>query len=259
VKDRKSFTRMTASRLYRITELFFIWQDQAVVKGITTVHDGSGYILQNRRRLKDSSSMPKTTKSIFDIPRSESDLTQDYKTHVSRMAMPVVRPIWDYNNGMNSVDTADQLRQDLSIRQISRRNWLPYWFFLLEHTLINAFILWRSEVEQTMVGRINEHLRKQSVFREAIITSLLESSSRSTTSLDVYIYKDSPLRPVEVSQLAARYHIISGVLRRRQCYFCRYKVAKDIIVEERIRKTYRGCLLCKLPLCVSCFLEYHQS
>jgi hypothetical protein len=106
--------------------LFFVWQDQAVVKGITTVHDGSGYILQNRRRPKDSSSMPKSARSIFDIPPSESDLTQEYKKQVGKMAAPVVRPIWDYNNNMNGVDRADQLRQDLSIRQISRRNWLPY-------------------------------------------------------------------------------------------------------------------------------------
>jgi hypothetical protein len=25
--------------------LFFIWQDQKVIKGITTVHDGLGYML----------------------------------------------------------------------------------------------------------------------------------------------------------------------------------------------------------------------
>lgn len=83
--------------------------------------------------------MPKTTRSIFDILLL--DAQQELKAHVGRMAMLVVRPIWDYNNSMNSIDLANQLRQDLSIQQISRRNWLPYWFFLLEHTLINAFIL----------------------------------------------------------------------------------------------------------------------
>jgi hypothetical protein len=49
--------------------LFFIWQDQRVVKGMTMVHDGSGYMLRNRRRPKDSSSMEATIKQIFQVPK----------------------------------------------------------------------------------------------------------------------------------------------------------------------------------------------
>ena len=37
--------------------LFFIWQDQTIVRDITTTHDSKGYILWNRCRPKDSSSI----------------------------------------------------------------------------------------------------------------------------------------------------------------------------------------------------------
>ena len=84
----------------------------------------------------------------------------------------------DYNYNMNGVDRFDRLRKDVRIKEITRRSWLLYWFWLLNTALINAYILWKEEVIKEVVGRANEHHRKQSVFREAIITSLLESSPR---------------------------------------------------------------------------------
>ena len=237
--------------------LFFIWQDQAVVKGMTTVHDCRQYILRPRKRPRDSSTMTTNTRSIFDIPRSESYLTQDLKKYyTSKMALPVTKPIDDYNNNMNSVDRADQLRQDLSIRQTTVRAWLPYWFWILEHTIINAYILWKMEVMKEVIGRANEHLRKQSVFREALITSLLESSPLPN-SLDIRVSKYSVLRAVEVDTLPARHHILTGGLKRRQCYFCRYIIVKGGLPVQEIKTTCRGCLIYKLPLYVLCFLVYH--
>ena len=48
------------------------------------------------------------TKAIFDILRSENMLAKDVrKFHSSKLALPVILPIDDYNYNMNGVDIAE--------------------------------------------------------------------------------------------------------------------------------------------------------
>ena len=51
--------------------------------------------------------MTRTTRSVFDVLPSDSNLTQDLKKHVGRIALLVVLLIYDYNQSMNSIDIAD--------------------------------------------------------------------------------------------------------------------------------------------------------
>ena len=75
---------------------------------MTIAHDGEGYMLRNRRRPKDSSSIMLATKAIFDILRSENMLAKDVrKFHSSKLALPVILPIDNYNYNINSVNIAD--------------------------------------------------------------------------------------------------------------------------------------------------------
>ena len=86
--------------------------------------------------------MMPATKAIFDIPRSENMLAKDVrKFHSSKLALPVILPINDYNHNMNGVDLTDQLREDVSIAQIIIHAWLVYLFWLINSALINSFIL----------------------------------------------------------------------------------------------------------------------
>jgi len=86
---------------------------------MTIAHDREGYMLRNRRRPKDSGSIIKETKSIFDILHFENMLAKDVKKiHSSKLALPVIFLIDDYNYNMGGVNIADQLREDLSIVQI---------------------------------------------------------------------------------------------------------------------------------------------
>ena len=77
---------------------------------------------------------------------------------------------------MNRVDINDQLREDLSIQQVTVRYWIIYMQWLVDCAIINAFILWRKDAEQRVIGRQNEHIRSQRVFREAIIEYLLKET-----------------------------------------------------------------------------------
>ncbi len=238
--------------------LIFIWQDQTIVRGMTTAHDGEGYMLRNRRRPKDSSSMIKETKAVFDIPRSENMLAKDLKKiHSSKLALPVILPIDDYNHHIGGVDIADQLREDLSIAQITVRAWLVYLFWLIDSALINAFILWRTEAEQMVVGRKDEHQRSQRVFREAIIKHLLKDAIEPPISYDVVIRQHHEFVAPNSFRLPIKYHQIQYGMPRRRCYFCRIKTLRgEHTKEEEFRET-TGCMVCEVPLCISCFPRYH--
>ena len=71
-------------------------------------HDGEGYMLRNRRRLKDSSTIMPAIKAIFNIPRSKNMLAKDIrKFYSSKLALPVILPINDYNYNINKVNLAN--------------------------------------------------------------------------------------------------------------------------------------------------------
>jgi len=78
------------------------------VRGITIAHNKEGYILRNRRRLKDLSIIMLAIKAIFNIPRSKNMLAKDIrKFYSSKLALPVILPINDYNYNINKVNLAN--------------------------------------------------------------------------------------------------------------------------------------------------------
>ena len=79
-------------------------------------------MLRNRQRLKDSGLIIKETKSIFDIPYSKNILAKDVKKiYSSKLALLIILLIDDYNYNIGKVNIANQLREDLSIAQITVR------------------------------------------------------------------------------------------------------------------------------------------
>ena len=116
--------------------LFIVWQDQKVVKLMSTVHDGTGYQLRPRRRPKNTSTMTASTRAIFELPGmppvhhepGHIIVEAAQRFFAPKLALPVILPIDDYNYNMNGVDIADQLRAEMSTYRITRRSWFPYWF-----------------------------------------------------------------------------------------------------------------------------------
>ena len=65
-------------------------------------------MLRNRRRPKDSGSIIKETKSIFDILHFENMLAKDVKKiHSSKLALLIILPIDNYNYNIGGVDIAN--------------------------------------------------------------------------------------------------------------------------------------------------------
>jgi hypothetical protein len=75
---------------------------------MTIAHNGEGYMLHNRRRLKDLSTIMPTTKAIFNILRSKNILAKDVrKFYSSKLALLVILLINDYNYNINRVNLVD--------------------------------------------------------------------------------------------------------------------------------------------------------
>ena len=243
--------------------LAIIWQDQKVVKLMSTVHDASTYIIRPRRRPKDTSSITTATRQIFDLPLSTKLVNRNVSTRftVYKLALSIIEPIDKYNYNMNGVDRADQLRGELRTNRITSRNWLPYFFFLLDTSLINAYLLWRWEGEARVnYSRQGESLRTHRVFREAIIQKLLidpPSHPAQRMSFDIVIGPKHQFRQPNHLGSHGSQHTLSGGMKRRQCYFCRYQAKKGY--SKKVIKTSTGCLACRVPLCKGCCSMYHAS
>jgi hypothetical protein len=119
---------------YKEPILFIIWQDQKVVKLMSTVHDGTGYQLRPRRRLKNTSTITASTRAIFELlgmPLVHHEpghivIEAAQRFFTSKLALPVILPIDDYNYNMNGIDITDQLRADITTYRITRRSWFLY-------------------------------------------------------------------------------------------------------------------------------------
>jgi hypothetical protein len=86
-----------------------------------------------------------------------------------KLALPVILPINDYNYNINGVNITNQLRAEITMYYITRRSWFLYWFWLLDTTIVNAFLLWHWEIENRCIGRVFEKEHSQRVFREALV------------------------------------------------------------------------------------------
>ena len=84
--------------------LFIVWQDQKVVKLMSTVHNGTGYQFRPRRRPRNTSTMTASIKAIFELPgmppvHHESGhmvIEAAQRFFALRLALPVILPIDDY-------------------------------------------------------------------------------------------------------------------------------------------------------------------
>ena len=88
----------------------------------------------------------------------------------------------DYNHHINSIDIADQLRANFTVYRPAWKNWWPYFYWLLETAIINAYLLssWAG-------GLPTEDEKKTPVqyryFRRAIYITLFAHSRHERAEL----------------------------------------------------------------------------
>lgn len=106
-----------------------VWQDNNTVFFMTSFHDIHKTVVQLRRRPKLSNTKGQMVREVFG-------------NQVCK-AIPIPVFIDDYNYNMGGVDIADRLRSYYSVQQKAPRNWLPYFYWLLDTTIINTYKMHR--------------------------------------------------------------------------------------------------------------------
>jgi hypothetical protein len=88
------------------TTLVSIWQDSNKVGFCTTIHDGTEWLVRNRKRPKGTSTSAAITKQPFCMFSPPSGCKELYE---HTRLLPIPGAIDDYNHYMGGVDIADQL------------------------------------------------------------------------------------------------------------------------------------------------------
>jgi len=108
-----------------------LWQDNSTMLLLTTIHDLRSMVLSKRRKPATTSTNAKAARRPF-----------GEKEH--RKLLPIPELIMDYNHNMGGVDITDQLRAGYSTHRKCWRNWLSLWFWLLDVTLVNSYLLYKN-------------------------------------------------------------------------------------------------------------------
>jgi hypothetical protein len=87
--------------------LVSMWQDSNKVRYCITVHDGTEWLVKNRKHPKITSTSALVTKQPFYMFSPPAGCKELYE---HTRLLPIPRAIDDYNHYMGRVDIADQLR-----------------------------------------------------------------------------------------------------------------------------------------------------
>jgi hypothetical protein len=239
--------------------LVSIWQDSNKVGFCTTIHDGTEWVVKNRKRPKGISTSATITKQPFHMFEPPIGCKEQYE---HTRLLPIPGAIDDYNHHMGGVDIADQLRAGFSTQQRGVKPWRPLFYWLLDTTITNAF-------------RISEHQRKAKLglgakdrvrsahraFRESLVLDLLKNPS-PTASKRFYVTQNALLPNIRLTRPIEIHKRILG--KRAICIFCRWSrvtkkgnTAKVITKAANVPKTRLICSHYSINLYIKCFTIFH--
>ena len=112
--------------------------------------------------------------------------------YVHRRFLPIPQMVDDYNHFMGGVDIADQLRAKFSTQQRTHRSWFPLFFWMLDTSIVNAYIL--SEYYRKSQASYDPKKRVRGThraFQDALVDGLLLPYKAGVQK--VYLTKNTPL------------------------------------------------------------------
>ena len=199
-------------------------------------------MVRNRKRPKLTSTNARITRPIFG------------DSH--RKQLPIPKVIDDYNHHMNGVDLANQLRAWITVsRPGIYKAWQPLWFYLLDTSACNAFLIWKSSHSELNPRDSRLHRK----FQERLIQLLFDTpDEREATVLPTVHTAQSPG------------HIMSRMLRKLECRQCLRSRSEERkfgtqlvngVTPKRSPRSQFGCITCKANLCKEglCWKLYHAS
>jgi len=198
-----------------------------------------------------------------------------------------------YNNGMNSVDVADQLRGTYHLDRWMRKRkwWWSVWMWGVEVLLVNAYVLYRTA--HLYIWKIEKkNILEQYAFREAIVIvwmgynskdadkhltnerkrkkdeapqkiSLRSSTTESEETTRGWRIEDKALDAVKGSlkcRLDTDFHFpVPQATKNAPCGLCCWALKDEISRDKcRVRGAHvANCDKCNVSLCLSCFKPFH--
>lgn len=233
-----------------------VWQDNNSVFFMTSFHDIQKTVTRVRRRPKLSSTNGHTVRGIFG--------------NEVRKAIPIPQFIDDYNYNMGGVDIADQLRSYYHVQQIVRRNWLPYFFWLLDTTVVNAYQIYRYlhhkpytkshkwfriQLAQSLISE-----GKKDIMKARSLKLSKPRCAENTKNAESYIPNPTISRytscPIPVLYPPSSQHQLENRPTSTLCLLCRWNHKQHPSI--KVKKSYLGCKECNVSLCSSCFILFHS-
>ena len=225
--------------------LAFAWQDNNVVLALTTafsVHRPIDFIVKPRRRPKDSSTNAAITRPVFQ-GQAKRDL-------------PIPIAIDAYNNNMNYVDVANQLRGNFSCHlSQQQRNWRPLGFWLFDICITNAFVIWRELQDET----VKRGRRCHEIFENDLINEMLRRGPcHQSERLDKRGYCAWGSRNPEQCLAAAPAWDRD---KRRPLGEISGNETRGSRSSRRARCVITGCKTCNVHLCTTgpCYTNWHED
>ena len=158
----------------------------------------------------------------------------------------------EYNKYMSGVDLSDQFRSYYNVCRASKKYWRYIFWFLFEISIINSFIIWKTNMQDS--GIFNKAKHTQKFFRMAIAEKLMGSTvdrKRARPSFDS--------APVHLA--VPMVHKLISTSGRHVCEHCR-STGRKTGVRNRTPSTKFICQHpnCRVYLCrVPCYQAYHIS
>lgn len=172
---------------------------------------------------------------------------------VSRRNQNVSKPaVVDlYNKHMGGVDRADQIRQYYSVGRSSYK-WYRYLFwFLIDISICDSFILYNSYRAGQGQGKV-----KQLLFRTNLAKQLIGGFSSAASA--THSTKRHKIENLSLEVENANRHFIERINgRKKVCVQCR-RVGRRTEGGHKVQSSFK-CLQCDVALCKTCFHDYHAG
>lgn len=172
-----------------------------------------------------------------------------------RVTVNCPKSIDDYNQHMGGVDLFDQLHSCYNVAWKSRRWWLKLFYYFVDATIVNSYILYKSDFAQRHPhNKPKSHL----IFRSILANQLIGNFSfRKKTGTWLVVGKnkmkkvdgravgvENTIRLINVGD-----HLPTHTTSRR-CARCS--------TGKKPKRSNVECTKCKVALCIPCFSLFHN-
>lgn len=167
------------------------------------------------------------------------------RTNSRGQRTPILCPssIADYNRYMGAVDRFDQYMSAYSVSQKSRRWWVKLFYYMLDTTIVNSFLLYKESCN-AVKKKYMSHLDFRSKLTDQLISDFSSRQRRPTISPMSNKRKDSS-GSVQISGK----HLAIKISTYRRCVSCS---------KSKEKRSNMACDTCDKVLCKDCFAKYHE-